>query len=205
MELVDALIKEGWLKRPEIIKAFRKIKRKDFLPEDIKDLADLNEALSIGWGQTISQPLVVAFMLETLVPKQGENILDIGAGSGWTSALLSEIVGKKGMVTAVELIPQLKEFGQKNIAKYGFIKKGNLRFVLGDGSEGYQLGAPFDKILASAAAQKEIPNVWLEQVKIGGRIVAPCGSAIRLLVKKSETEFEKTDYPGFSFVPLIEK
>jgi protein-L-isoaspartate(D-aspartate) O-methyltransferase len=70
------------------------------LPEDLKDLAELNEALPIGYGQTISQPLVVAFMLELLQPKEGEKILDIGSGSGWTSALLAEIVGEKGKVIA---------------------------------------------------------------------------------------------------------
>ena len=88
MSLIDSLIQQGWLKTPEIIEAFRKIKRIDFLPEDMKDLAELNEALPIGYGQTISQPLVVAFMLELLQPKKGEKILDIGSGSGWTALSL---------------------------------------------------------------------------------------------------------------------
>ena len=92
MNLVDSLIREGWLKTPRIIEAFRKVKRIDFLPEDMKDLAELNEALPIGSGQTISQPLVVAFMLELLQPQKREKILDIGSGSGWTSALLAYIV-----------------------------------------------------------------------------------------------------------------
>ena len=121
MSLIDSLIQQGWLKTPEIIEAFRKIKRIDFLPEDMKDLAELNEALPIGYGQTISQPLVVAFMLELLQPKKGEKILDIGSGSGWTSALLADIVSQKensGKVIAIEFIPELKEFGEKNVAKY---------------------------------------------------------------------------------------
>ena len=96
MALIDSLVEQGWLKTPRIIKAFRKIKRIDFLPEDMKDLAELNEALPIGYGQTISQPLVVAFMLELLEPKPGDKILDIGAGSGWTTALLAEIVSQQG-------------------------------------------------------------------------------------------------------------
>jgi len=204
MSLIDSLIQEGWLKNPKIIEAFQKIKRIDFLPEEIKNLAELNEALAIGWGQTISQPLVVAFMVELLQPEIGDKILDIGSGSGWTTALLAEIVGEKGKVTAIEVIPELKEFGEKNVAKYNFIKKGVTKFICADGSKGYQKEAPFDKILASAAA-REIPQTWKDQLKIGGKIVSPVGSSIWLLIKKSENEFEKTEYPGFAFVPLIEK
>ncbi len=205
MSLIDSLVKEGWLKSERIIKAFRKIERKDFLPEDMHDLAELNEALPIGQGQTISQPLVVAFMIEGLEPQPGDKILDVGAGSGWTSALLGEIVGEKGKVVALEIIPELKEFGQKNVVKYNFIKKGIVQFVLADGSKGYLKEAPFDKILASAAVQKKIPQAWREQLKVGGIIVSPWGSSIWLLKKKSETEFEETEYPGFAFVPLVEK
>lgn len=205
MQLIDSLIKEGWLKTPKIIEAFRKIKRTDFLPEDSQDLAELNEALPIGYGQTISQPLVVAFMLEQLQPQSGDKILDIGAGSGWTTALLAELVGDKGKVVAIEVIPELKEFGEKNIAKYNFIKKGQVEFILADGSQGCKKEAPFDKILASAAVQTEVPLEWKKQLKIGGRIVTPIGSSIWLLVKKSATEFEEREYPGFAFVPLVEK
>ncbi len=123
MPLIDNLIKEGWLKTPRIIKAFREIKREDFLPDEVKDLAEVDTAMPIGLGQTISQPLTVAFMLELLQPDVGENILDIGSGSGWTTALFSYIVGEKGKVYAIEIIPKLKEFGEKNTAKYSFIKK----------------------------------------------------------------------------------
>ena len=205
MPLIDSLIEEGWLKTPKIIEAFWKINRADFMPEDMKNLAESNEALPIGYGQTISQPLVVAFMLEQLNPQPGEKILDVGSGSGWTSALLGEIVGPKGKVFAIEVIPELKEFGEKNVEKYNFIEKGIVKFVCADGSKGYPKEALFDKILCSAAAQKKIPPVWKEQLKIGGRIVTPIGSSIWLLIKKSEDEFEEIEYPGFAFVPLITK
>jgi len=211
MVLIDSLIREGWLKTSRIIDAFRKIKRKDFLPEEMKDLAGLNEALPIGYGQTISQPLVVAFMLEQLSPEKGEKILDVGSGSGWTSALLGEIVGEKGKVISIDIVPELVEFGRKNVAKYNFIKEGIVEFICVDGSKGYpqyasrpELAEGFDKILASASAA-EIPPAWKEQLKIGGRIVAPIGSSIWLLSKKSATEFDQTEYPGFVFVPLITK
>ena len=226
MALIDNLIQDGWLKTPRIIDAFRKIKRIDFLParigyaegvaggpaspsqggpEDIKSLAELNEALPIGKGQTISQPLVVAFMLEQLQPELGEKILDIGFGSGWTTALLACITGGQGKIISMEIIPELKKFGENNVAKYNFIEKGIVEFICGDASKGYKKEAPFDKILASAAVQGKIPQAWKEQIKIGGRIVTPVGSSIWVLEKKSEKEFKETEYPGFAFVPLIQK
>jgi len=214
MTLIDSLIAQGWLKTPRLVEAFLEIKRVDFLPEDMKNLAELNEALPIGFGQTISQPLVVAFMLEKLQPEPGDKILDIGSGSGWTTALLAEVVSQqggnkklniknqKGKVISIEIIPELVEFGKRNVAKYNFIEKGIVQFILADGSKGYEKEAPFDKILASASA-KEIPRAWKEQLKIGGRIVAPIGSSIWLFVKNSETEFKEIEYPGFVFVPLV--
>ena len=214
MNLIDSLIEEGWLKTPRIIEAFRKIKRVDFLPREIKDLAELNEALSIGYGQTISQPLVVAFMLELLDPQPGNKILDIGSGTGWTTALLAQIVGQKGKVIAIDIIPELVEFGRRNVSKYNFIERGTVEFICADGSKGYEKEAPYDKILASASAET-LPQVWKEEVKIGGRIVTPIGSSIWLFIKKSpsfakategkEAEFEEIEYPGFAFVPLIIK
>ena len=227
MALIDNLIEEGWLKTPRIIEAFKKIKRVDFLPEDLKDLAELNEALPISYGQTISQPLVVAFMLEQLQPQRGDKILDIGSGSGWTSALLAYIVSsgelneKLGKVIAIDIVPELVEFGRKNVAKYNFIEKGVVEFICADGSIGYPKEAPFDKILVSAAAERVFP-AWKEQLKIPGRIVAPIGSSIWLFVKKSEGDeavassspsllrskssvFQEIEYPGFAFVPLITK
>lgn len=203
MALIDNLIAEGWLKTPRIIEAFRKIKRVDFLPKGMENLAELNEALPIGYGQTISQPLVVAFMMEQLEPKEGDKILDIGSGSGWTTALLGEIVGEQGKVIAIEIIPELMEFGKRNVEKYNFLKKGCVLFICADGSKGYQKEAPFDKILASASAER-LPVAWKEQLKIGGRIVTPISSSIWLFIKKSETDFQEVEYPGFAFVPLIE-
>jgi len=220
MNLIDSLIQEGYLKTPRIIEAFKKIKRVDFLPEDLKDLAELNEALPISFGQTISQPLVVAFMLELLEPKEGEKILDIGSGSGWTSALLGEIVGSNGKVIAIEIVPELVEFGKKNVGKYNFVEKGIVEFICADGYKGYEKEAPFDKILVSATAIR-IPDSWKKQLKVGGRIVTPINSSIWLFIKKSEKKgdepsahlnsvqedfvFEQIEYPGFVFVPLIEK
>src|SRR3989338_629070 len=200
--LIKELMEEGILKTPSIIDAFEKVDRKDFVLEELKDKAYLNTPLPIGYGQTISQPLTVAFMLELLQPEKGNKILEIGSGSGWQTALLAHVVSVGGKIFAAELIPELMAFGRKNVAKYGFIKNKTVEFHSLNATKGMPEEAPFDRII-SAASGMELPAAWKEQLKVGGRIVAPVKDAIHLLVKKSETEFEESIYPGFAFVPLI--
>jgi len=202
--LVDELIKKGYLKTPRLIEVFKKVDRFDFVIEHLKNDAYLNNSLAIGFGQTISQPLTVAFMLEVLQPNEGDKILDIGFGSGWQMALLSEIVGIKGKVFGIEIIPELYEFGKRNLMRYGYEQKGIAELVLGDGSCGLSSKAPFDKII-SAAAPEELLEEWKKQLKIGGRIVWPMKDSLWLGIKKSETEFELKEFSGFAFVPLIKK
>lgn len=219
-ELISKLINQGYLKTPRIIKAFKNISREDFVIENLKNEASFNAPLPIGWGQTISQPLTVAFMLELLQPKEGDNILDIGAGSGWQTALLAHCVDSEGKIYAIERIPELAEFGKKNVAKYNFINKGIVEFICADASEGWpnisnysELAQGFDKIICAAAVNSvrnniskgvdKIPKAWKKQLKIGGRLVTPIQSSIWLIIKKSEKEFEEKEFPGFAFVPLI--
>ncbi len=203
-KLVDNLIKSNWLKTPRIIESFRTIQREDFLLDSLKREADIDEAFPIGWRQTISQPSVVAFMLEKLQPQAGEKILDIGSGSGWTTALLANIVGERGRIIALEIIPELKELGQNNVRKYSFIKKGIAKFIEADGSKGYLEEAPFDKILCSAEA-KTLPLAWKRQLRLGGKIVTPLDDSIWVFSKKSNNKFIEEEYPGFIFVPLVSK
>jgi len=202
MSLIDSLILRGYLKTPSVIEAFRKIKRADFLPSHLKSLSDIDEALPIGEGQTISQPAVVAFMIELLEPKKGEKILDVGSGSGWTTALLAQIVGEKGKVFGIELIPSLAEFGKENIKRYNFIEKGIVKILCQDGSKGLPEEAPFDKILVSASAE-DVSQAFREQLKKGGKLVIPISTSIWLFKKKEKDVFEEKEYPGFVFVPLI--
>lgn len=205
MNLINSLIEQEHLKTSRIIDAFRKIKRADFMPDESKGFSDTNEAFSIGFGQTISQPLVVALMIEKLQPQKGDKILDIGSGSGWTTSLLSEIVGEQGKVFGIEVIPGLTSFGEENTSKYDFVDKGIAEFICTDGTKGYKEEAPFDKILCSASAFQNIPIAWKEQLKIGGRIVAPIDNSIWLFIKKTENDFEEIEFPGFVFVPLVTK
>lgn len=203
-ELIKELIDQGYLKSPSIIEAFYKIRRRDFLPPDLKEDEAVNAPLPIGQGQTISQPLTVAFMLELLQPKEGDKILDVGSGSGWQTAMLAQIVGFQGKVFGIERISELKEFGEKNAQKYNL---DNIEFICGDGSQGLPPKAPFDKIIVAAATQ-EIPQALLDQLKIGGRLVIPIGGRwlqdIILVEKEGEDKYKETRYPGFAFVPLIE-
>jgi protein-L-isoaspartate(D-aspartate) O-methyltransferase len=198
-ELIKELIDDGYLKTPRIIEAFKKIDRQDFVPEEYQADAYINAPLPIGFSQTISQPLTVAFMLELLEPKTGEKILDVGSGSGWTTALLSEIAGLAGRVWGVERIPELVDFGQKNLAKYKFK---NAEIVLSGAEIGLPDKAPFDKILVSAAAEK-IPEELKNQLKAGGRMVIPIQNKVTLLEKISGANFKIKEFSGFSFVPLI--
>lgn len=199
MAFLDNLIKKEWLKTDRIINAFKNIKREDFVKPDLKEVSNYNQALPIGYNQTISQPLVVAFMLEKLDPKPGQKILDIGSGSGWTTALMAEIVGKNGKVIAIEIIEELIKFGKTNVEKYNFIDKGIVEFLCKDGRKGYKKEAPYDGILASASAKK-LPGEWKNQLKKDGKIVAPIKNSI-IVYKNKEKITEK--YPGFKFVPLV--
>lgn len=200
-QLIQELINAGYLKTPRIIEAFLKIDRYDFVIDYLKTDAYLNAPLAIGFGQTISQPLTVAFMLELLQPEEGNKVLDIGSGSGWTTALLAYLVGEKGKVYGIEIIPELCEFGKRNVAKYNFLKKGIVEIICGNGYPGLKEEAPFDRILSSAASE-EIPSSWKEQLKVGGRMVLPMNQSLFLVIKKTEEEFEIKEYPGFIFVPL---
>jgi protein-L-isoaspartate(D-aspartate) O-methyltransferase len=203
-DLVDYLVSLGVLKTKRIIEAFNKIDRRDFVIDELKDQAYLDSALPIGYGATISQPYVVAFMLELLNAASGEKILDIGSGSGWTTTLIAYLVGTKGRVFAIERIPELKEFGEENCAKYNFVEKGIAKFICADGSKGLAKEAPFDGIHA-AASSANIPEEWRNQLKPGGRIVAPVNQSIWMIVKNLDGSFSEYEYPGFVFVPLVKE
>jgi len=202
-ELIKKLIIDGVLKTPRLIGAFYRIGRQDFLLAEYRDQAAADHPLPTSHGQTISQPWTVAFMLELLQPGQGEKILDVGSGSGWQTALLAELVGPDGKVTAIERIPDLSRFGQANAGKYNF---NNIEFICGDGTRGYKRSAPYDKIIVAAAAEIGIPDILLQQLKVGGRLVIPVGKYEQEMVmvdKISDNDFREKKFPGFQFVPLV--
>ena len=201
-EIVKLLISKGVLKTKSLYDAFISIDRKDFVPIGFKEYAYENMPLNIGFRQTISQPYTVAFMLELLQPKLGDEILDIGFGSGWSTGLLAKMVGFEGSVFAVEIIPEIFKFGKENLEKYNYP---NIELFLGS-----WLDLPvrkFDCILVSAATQDNTVEILVKRLKVGGRLVIPVkntsGQSIRLITRSNEFKIDEQNYPGFNFVPLV--
>lgn len=197
-DLVNYLINIGSLSTNNIIEAFFYVDRADFVL-DAKAL-DIYEdyPLSIGYGQTISQPRTVAMMLELLSPKEGEKILDIGSGSGWTTALLGFIAGESGSVIGIERISELVKFGSGNLNKYNFK---NAKIIQAEDELGIA-GEKFDRILVSAAAN-EFPYKLIDQLKIGAKLVIPVQNSVIEVIKGENGKFETNEHYGFTFVPLV--
>ena len=200
VDLLKYLEDSGVLVSPHIVRAFSLVDRADFVPLRVADyMCYADQPLKIGFGQTISQPTTVAFMLELLGADQGDCVLDVGTGSGWTSALLGHIVGSSGVVYGVEIVPELVVFGRRNIAKYDME---NVHIAFAGNVYGDPDHAPFDRILVSAAAQ-DIPSELIDQLKIGGILVIPVQNDIVRYHKITEGIGKKEVFHGFSFVPLI--
>lgn len=197
-DLIDHLINTGALRSSNITDAFVHVDRIDFVADPTVPDVYGDYPLQIGHGQTISQPTTVSMMLEMLSPHEGQKILDIGSGSGWTTALLGYIVTDEGSVTGVERVESLVEFGSKNIKKYGFK---NVKIIQA-GDELGIVGEQFDRILVSAAAD-EFPKELVNQLKHGGKLVVPVRSSIYEITKKENGELEGVEHYGFTFVPLI--
>jgi len=200
--LTDELVYEGVLKTPLLITAFRAIDRADFVPEPLRHQAYINQPLPIGYGQTISQPYTVTFMLELLQPQPGQSILDIGAGSGWQTALLAQVVGPTGHVIALERINQLADQCRLNLSRYNFIREGIVEVHAQNAQAGVPDKDPFARIISAAQVIK-IPQAWLDQLANNGRLITPQGSSLIVIDKLSEQDYRQKEYPGFAFVPFI--
>ncbi len=202
--LVKQLEEKKVLKSKSIKDALLKVDRANFVLPDYINNAYEDRPLSIGEGQTISQPSTVVFMLELLQVEEEHRVLDIGAGSGWTTALLAEIVGKKGKVFAIERIGKLKAFGEENLKKMNYT---NVNFREGNGANGWVDEAPFDRILVNAGAKK-IPPALKEQLKVGGKLVIPINDLhgnLKLIEKIEKEDYKERNFPGFAFVPFIDE
>lgn len=200
-ELIRYLKKQ---KFPEhIVEAFENVSREDFVPEESKKQSYEDVPLPIGQGQTISQPYTIAFMLMMLeIPKSKENqrILEVGSGSGYVLALLNQL-NPEGDIYGIERIKELAEKSKEVLSKE--IKKGEIEIINKNGSEGLPEKSPFSRILVSARC-KTIPQKLVNQLKYNGVLVAPVGNSV-VVVKKKSGENEINEYPGFSFVPLVEE
>lgn len=179
--------------------ALKHIHRSHFVPESSRHLAHLDMPLPIGFDQTISQPTTVKRMLHWLEPQPGNTVLDVGSGSGWTSALLSYLVGENGEVFAVERIPELLKLGEENCRK---LNLSNIHFHPASTYYGLREYAPYDRILVSAAADS-LPPELLDQLKPGGVLVIPIRNDITIIRKHIDGSIETKTEPGYVFVPLL--
>lgn len=183
-----------------VLEAMRSVPRHLFMPEEQRPLAYRNSALPIGHGQTISQPYIVGFMTQILELRETDRVLEIGTGSGYQAAVLSEITP---FVYTIEIIPELGRQARRRLQDLGYE---TIRVRIGDGYQGWQEHAPFDRIILTAAAP-EIPQPLIEQLAPGGILVMPLGeeNAIQTLVKITKTgsgEIREKSIIPVRFVPM---
>jgi protein-L-isoaspartate(D-aspartate) O-methyltransferase len=199
--MVDRQIAGRGIRDAHVLSALRTVPREEFVPEKLRRYAYDDRPLPIGEGQTISQPYVVALMIEAAALRPGERALEIGTGSGYAAALMGQIASD---VFSVERHGALAERARSCLAQLGYA---NIRVHRGDGTLGLPDEAPFDVIIASAGGP-HVPEAWKEQLAAGGRIVMPVGrhhgyQDLVKLVRASGGGFTKELLGGVRFVPLI--
>ena len=199
--MVQRQIAERGIGGERLLDAFRAVPRELFVPEEVRDFAYDDGPLPIEAEQTISQPYIVAAMIDAAELEPGDRALEIGAGSGYAAAVMSRIAAE---VIAIERHRELAELARARLARLGF---DNVRIVEGDGSEGLPEAGPFEAILC-AASGSHVPEALLAQLSDGGILVMPVGepNAVQKLVKvtrRGEADFEERDLGPVRFVPLI--
>jgi protein-L-isoaspartate(D-aspartate) O-methyltransferase len=187
---------------PEVFEAIKKVPRHEFVPYEHIGDAYSDIPLPIGEAQTISAPHMVAIMCELLNLGKGMKVLEVGGGSGYHAAVVSEIIGDEGLIIAVERREELAKRADEILKRLGYR---NIRIVIGDGSKGFPLEAPYDRIYVTASAP-DIPKPLLIQLKNGGKMIIPVGeySQYLYIVEKDEYgRIKKTNWGGVRFVQLI--
>jgi len=187
---------------PRVLAALREVPRAVFVPADRRADAYANRPLPIGFGQTISQPFIVAVMSDMLALTSDSRVLEIGTGCGYQTAFLARLAGR---VYTVEIVSELSAAAAERLAALGV---SNVEFRVGDGRQGWPEHAPYDAIIVTAAATGEIPPALLEQLKPGGRMVVPTGASMLaqelVLVTKDEGgRIAKRNLFPVAFVPLV--
>jgi protein-L-isoaspartate(D-aspartate) O-methyltransferase len=200
-EMVIHQIANRGVSDPGVLQAFRSVPRHLFVPEEKRHLAYEDYPLPIGKEQTISQPYIVALMTESSGIQKGDKVLEIGTGSGYQAAILSYLGAQ---VYSIERIAFLAETAKELLVSLGY----NANVMVGDGTLGWSKDAPYDKIIVTAAAPS-IPLPWIEQLKLGGRIVVPLGGSfgqdLTLAIKVSPDNLKTSVICSCLFVPLIGK
>ena len=192
--MVDSQLRARGIADERVLDAMLRVPRHEFAPERYRDQAYEDHPLPIGEGQTISQPYIVAVMLEALALSPTDKVLEVGTGSGYVTALLAELAAQ---VFSVERHPALADAARELLARMGYT---NVRVVVGDGSQGFAEGAPYDAIIVSAAAA-EVPPALLSQLAEGGRMIIPIGGADSQQLQFIEKQWPAADHLA-RIVPL---
>lgn len=196
LDLVESLNRKG-ISDLQVLDAMREVPRHIFVPESVRRHSYLDQPLRIGHQQTISQPFIVAYMCQALELTGTEKVLEIGTGSGYHAAVLSLISAE---VYSIEIIPELGRSAAARLMGAGYI---NVDVKVGDGYKGWKEHAPFDAIILTAAPP-EIPQPLLDQLNIGGRLVAPVGVGYQelVLIRRDESGYNRTTLLPVRFVPM---
>ena len=187
------------LSDPDLLDAFRQVPREEFIPVELRHFAYADRPLGIGFKQTISQPFVVAATLNAAGIHARQRVLEIGTGSGYQTAILSQM---GATVYTIEIVPELAERARQTLTRLGFK---NIHYKVGGGYEGWPDAAPFDAILLSASPKK-IPQALIDQLKVGGRLVGPEGEDQQKLMclTRLKNEVRREELFDVRFVPMIE-
>ncbi len=184
------------IKNPRVLEAMRTVPRHELVPEELKSRAYNDGPLPIGFGQTISQPFIVAFMTEQIDPAPGMKVLEIGTGSGYQAAILAHLGAQ---VYSIEIIPELAERAEKDLKRLGY----SVMIKAGDGYRGWPEHAPFDRIIVTCAPD-HVPQPLVEQLKDGGKMIIPVGEAYEqlYLLEKHGGELRQRAVLPVRFVPM---
>ncbi len=197
--MVDAQLRRRGIHDERVLRAMEIVPRHEFVPWQLQREAYQDSPVPIGEGQTISQPYIVAHMLEALRLSPEDRVLEVGTGTGYEAAVMSRIVRE---VYTIERFPSLAEAAKKIFDRLGYT---NIHVVIGDGSRGYADAAPYDAIIVAAAAPR-VPDALVEQLKDGGRAIVPVGEAdlqqLRL-ISKNDGAVQRQTLDACRFVPLV--
>lgn len=198
-EMVELQLKERDIDDPSVLRAMGAVPRHLFVPERLQSQAYIDFPLPIGYGQTISQPYIVAYMTQAILPESRHRVLEVGTGSGYQAAVLAELVER---VYTMEIVPELAKSAGRRLGELGYNK---VEAKEGDGYHGWPDAGPFDAIVVTAAAEF-IPPPLLQQLKDGGRMIIPVGSPFHVqhltLVEKKEGKITTRILLLVRFVPL---
>lgn len=199
--LIDVELRGSGVRDELVLQAMHAVPREEFVDENLRNLAYRNAPLGIACQQTISQPLIVAIMTAALELSPGDRVLEIGTGSGYQAAILSQLAAE---VFTIERHPQLAQSARDRLARLGYH---NVHVREGDGTRGWLEEAPFDAIVVTAAGPS-VPVSLKKQLKVGGRLVIPVGQesydqSLLRVIRQSEDQFVEENLGGVRFVPLI--